>query len=152
MKNESNSNPNDASMDRDSGQAAFALVLMLSTFLLAVFGFAVDLTNVWFHRQAATAASDAACQAGAMDMLAISGGLSLPAAGFTAGNPSDCVASNAATMCSYAKLNGYDGAGLSNSTASNAVSWTFPSSVAGVTPGAASYPFLKGWRCIWRIT
>lgn len=148
--NRSNCNSNDAclegyeaNMGRDSGQAAFALVLMLGTFLLAIFGFAVDLTNLWFHRQAATAASDAACQAGAMDMLGVSGGLSLPAAGFTPGNASDCVASSAATMCSYARINGYDGAGLNNLQPSNAVSWSFPSSVPGVTAGAGSYPFLK---------
>lgn len=127
----------------DSGQAAFVLILMLGTFLLAVFGFSVDLTNIWFHRQAATAASDAACQAGAMDLLASAGGLTLPAMGFTAGNAGDCISASAATMCTYARLNGYDGAGLNSSQASNAVSWMFPPSVAGVTPGAGSHPFLK---------
>jgi len=127
----------------DSGQAAFVLVLMLGTFLLAVFGFSVDLTNVWFHRQAAAAASDAACQAGAMDLLASAGGLTLPAMGFTAGPVGDCVSASAATMCAYARLNGYDGAGLNSSQPSNAVSWEFLQSVSGVTPGAGSYPFIK---------
>jgi hypothetical protein len=130
-------------MTSDSGQAAFVLVLMLGTFLLAIFGFSVDLTNIWFHRQAATAASDAACQAGAMDLLASAGGLVLSGTGFTAGNAGDCISASAATMCSYAKLNGYDGAGLNSSQASNAVSWIFPQSVPGVTPGVGSHPFLK---------
>jgi Flp pilus assembly protein TadG len=58
----------------ESGQAAISLILILGLFLLGVFGLAVDFTNMWFHRQAATAAADAACQAGAMDMLATAGG------------------------------------------------------------------------------
>ena len=130
-------------MDAEAGQAAFLLVVMLGTFLLAVLGFAVDLTNIWFHRQAATAASDAACQAGALDMLASTGGLSLPAMGFTAGQASDCVGSSGATMCTYAKLNGYDGAGLVSSQPSNSVAWTFPPTVQGVTAGASTNSFLQ---------
>lgn len=128
---------------RESGQASIALVLMLSLFLLGLFGFAVDLTNIWFHRQAARAASDAACQAGAMDMLASAASVAPPAAGFTSGTASNCVDTSAATMCSYAKANGYAGAGLNANTASNSVSWTFPASVANVTSGAGVYPFLQ---------
>ena len=45
------------------------LLLILGTFLLASVGFAVDLSSMWFHRQAAQSAADAACVAGAMDML-----------------------------------------------------------------------------------
>lgn len=127
----------------ESGQAAISLVLILGLFLLGVFGFAVDLTNIWFHRQAVTAASDAACQAGAMDMLASAAGVAPPAPGFTAGTASDCVSSSAATMCTYANVNGYNGSGLNANAASNAVSWTFPSFVTGVIPGAGTYPFLK---------
>ena len=129
----------------ESGQAAISLVLILGLFLLGIIGFAVDLTNIWFHRQAATAASDAACQAGALDLLGVAGGLKLPNAGFTAGAASDCVASPSATMCAYAKLNGYNGAGLSATAASNAVSWTFPdpTTIPGVTAGAGKYPFLQ---------
>ena len=126
----------------ESGQAAISLVMILGMFLLAVMGFSVDLTNIWFHRQTAMAAADAACQAGAADMLAENGGMSLPAAGFTQGTASNCVSSSAATMCTYASLNGYNGTGLSSSAASNSVSWNFPSSVSGVTAGTGSYPFL----------
>lgn len=131
------------SQSGESGQAAVALILILGLFLLGVFGFAVDLTNIWVHRQAARAASDSACQAGAMDMLASAAAVIPPAPGFTAGTASDCVNSSAATMCTYAKVNGYDGAGLNANAASNSVSWTFPASVTGVTPGAGAYPFLK---------
>jgi hypothetical protein len=130
-------------LDRpDSGQAAVSLVLMLGLFVLAVLGFAVDLTNVWFHRQAAMAAADAACEAGATDMLAMNAGMTLPAAGFTPGTSGNCVSSSSATMCTYASLNGYNGTGLNSTAASNSVSWTFPSSVSGVSAGAGTYSFL----------
>ena len=74
------------SMPTDAGQSVVAVLLMLFFFLLGVLGFAVDLTNIWCHRQAALAAADAACQAGSMDMLAQSGGESLPNMGFTPGH------------------------------------------------------------------
>ena len=127
----------------ESGQAAIFLILVLGIFLLALFGFAVDLTNIWFHRQAAIAAADAACQAGALDMLAISSGETLTSTGFTAGTASDCVGSPSATMCTYSSANGYAGTGLVSGSVSNAVSWTFPAAVSGVTAGVGTYPFLQ---------
>ena len=127
----------------ESGQAAIFLILVLGIFLLALFGFAVDLTNIWFHRQAAIAAADAACQAGALDMLAISSGETLTSTGFTAGTASDCVGSPSATMCTYSSVNGYAGTGLVSGSVSNAVSWTFPAAVSGVTAGVGTYPFLQ---------
>jgi len=127
----------------EAGQAAISLILILGLVLMGVFGFAIDFTNMWFHRQAATAAADAACQAGAMDMLGLTGGMTLPNAGFTPGTASDCVSNAGATMCKYAAANGYSGTGLTTGAASNSVSWTFPSSVTGVTPGAGTYPFMK---------
>jgi hypothetical protein len=127
----------------ESGQAAFSLILILGLFLLGVFGFAVDLTNIWFHREAAIAAADAACQAGAMDMLSISGGLTPPAPGFTVGTASNCVSSSAATMCSYGAANGYNGSGLTAGVASNSLSWTFPATVSGVTAGGGTNSFLN---------
>jgi len=126
----------------DSGQAAISIAMMLSLFLLAVLGFSVDLTNVWFHRQAAQAAADAACEAGASDMLAMNSGLSLTSTGFTAGTASNCTLNTSATMCAYAGFNGYNGAGLSSTAASNSVSWTFPATVTGVTPGVGTNPFM----------
>ena len=126
----------------DAGQAAISIILILGMFLLAVLGFGVDLTNIWFHRQAATAAADAACEAGAADMLAENGGLSLPSMGFTPGTASNCVSSSSATMCTYANLNGYNGKGISSGAASNSVAWAFPSTVTGVTPGSATYSFM----------
>ncbi len=117
----------------EQGQAAISLVLILGLFLLGAIGLGVDLTNVWFHRQAAQAAADAACQAGSMDMLASSAGLTPPASGFTIGTANNCVGQPSATMCTYAAANGYNGTGLVSGASSNSVSWTFPSSVTGVT-------------------
>jgi Flp pilus assembly protein TadG len=135
-----------AAMDsRESGQIMVSMLLMLAIFLLAIVGFAVDLTNLWFHRQAVQTAADAACEAGAADMLVLATGTSLPNMGFTPGTPGDCT-SGAGTICFYANANGYNGAGFSADAASNSVSWSFPSSVPSVTTPPAStsaYPFLK---------
>ena len=133
--------PLEAPMPPDAGQSVLILVFVMLA-IIGTLGFAVDLTNIWFHRQAAQAAADAACQAGAMDMLAQSGGESLPNMGFSPGTASNCATSSSATMCFYASQNGYSGTGLSSTAASNSVSWTFPSTVNGVTPGAGSYPFM----------
>jgi hypothetical protein len=132
----------DGPMPPDAGQSVIAVALILFFFLLGMLGFAVDLTNVWFHRQAAVAAADAACQAGAIDMLAQAGGETLSSTGFTAGTASDCATSSSATMCFYANANGYNGSGLSSTAESNSVSWTFPTSVNGVTAGAGTHPFM----------
>ncbi|MES2220533.1 MAG: pilus assembly protein TadG-related protein [Acidobacteriota bacterium] len=129
----------------ESGQVMVSLLLMLAIFLLAMVGFAVDLTNLWFHRQAAQTAADAACQAGAMDMAALAAGLALPKMGFTPGTAADCTAGTG-TICFYARVNGYNGSGIVANAPSNSVTWSFPTSVANVTtpPGTiTSNPFLK---------
>ncbi|MHB1699044.1 MAG: pilus assembly protein TadG-related protein [Acidobacteriaceae bacterium] len=126
----------------EEGQAAISVVLILALFLLAVLGFAVDLTNLWFHRQAAQAAADAACQAGAMDLLQGSTASSIASSGFTPGVASNCATTPGSTMCAYATANGYNGTGLVSGAASNSVSWTFPTTVPGVT-ATGSYPFLQ---------
>jgi hypothetical protein len=130
----------------ESGQVIVSLLLMLALFLIAMMGFAVDLTNLWFHRQAAQSAADAACQAGAMDMSAIAAGLVPTSAGFTPGMSGDCAADPAASICFYANVNGYSGAGLNAGASSNSVAWNFPSAVPGTTAPPASvssYPFLN---------
>jgi hypothetical protein len=128
----------------EQGQAAISLVLMMSLVLISGVAFAVDFSNLWFHRQSAIAAADASCQAGAMDMAAEAAGLTLTKTGFTPGTAGNCVGSPSATMCSYAGFNGYNGAGLTANKESNAVAWTFPTSVSGVTgSGSTTYPFLQ---------
>jgi hypothetical protein len=133
-----------ASCSREAGQASVLLIVMLGTFLLGSLAFAVDLSSMWFHRQSAQTAADAACLAGAADLLALAGSVTPPSAGFTAGTASDCAATPGASMCKYANFNGYNGAGLSTTAESNSVSWTFPTTVTGVTaPALLTNPFLK---------
>lgn len=134
----------------EAGQAVIGLLMLFSFLILAGLALSVDVVNLWFHRQATQSAADAACQAGAMDMLATSGGLQLNSMGFTPGTASSCTSSSSATMCAYANFNGYNGAGPQPSTntnsAWNTVSWTFPSSVSGVTAPPSSMtstPYLK---------
>ena len=133
-----------------AGQASVLLLLILGTFLLASVGFAVDLSNMWFHRQAAQSAADAACVAGAMDMLYLHNGTITTSPGFTVGTSGDCASSPSAALCQYAKFNGYtattSAAGWSTSTVAGAVavSWTFPTVVTGVTAASGiTYPFLN---------
>ena len=133
-----------------AGQASVFLLLILGTFLLASVGFAVDLSNMWFHRQAAQSAADAACVAGAMDMLYLNNGTITSSPAFTVGTAGDCSSSSAAALCQYAQFNGYTAttaaAGWSTSTAAGAVavSWTFPAAVTGVTAASGiTYPFLN---------
>jgi Putative Flp pilus-assembly TadE/G-like len=128
----------------DAGQASIVVVLVLSLFLLAALAFAVDYTNIWFQRQQVQTAADAACQAGAMDIYELAAGVALPHAGFTLGTSGNCSSYGSAgpTMCWYAAKNGFNG--YSGGTAS--VSWTFPSSVDGVTAPPSSvtqYPFMQ---------
>jgi hypothetical protein len=139
-----------ALLDSQAGQASVVLLLILGTFLLASVGFAVDLSNMWFHRQAAQSAADAACVAGAMDMLYLHNGTIASSPSFTVGTAGECSVSSAAALCRYAQFNGYtattSAAGWSASTAGGAVavSWTFPSSVIGVTAASGiAYPFLN---------
>ena len=59
----------------ESGQVMVLIVLALGLFLLGAAGFSVDMGNLWFHRQSAQNAADAACMAGAMDILVKARGL-----------------------------------------------------------------------------
>lgn len=129
----------------ESGQILISLLLMMALFLLAIVGFSVDLTNLWFQRQSAQSAADAACQAGALDMSAVIAGLTLPNMGFTPGTAGNCNANPGGTICFYANANGFSGSGL-NAGTSNSVAWSFPAAVSGVTAPPSSitdYPFLN---------
>ena len=124
------------SFSRERGQVMVFVLLGLSIFLLAVLAFAVDLGYLWFHRQIAQSAADAACTAGAMDMLYTANGIA--AGNFTAGTGFDCSATspNTATTtpapCWYASVNGYTSAGLTTATASSDVQVSFPTSLTTV--------------------
>jgi hypothetical protein len=78
-------------------------------------------------------------------MLMVAVGTPMPNMGFIPGTPGDCT-SGAGTICFYANVNGYNGTGFSAGSPSNSVTWSFPSSIAGVTAppsSLTSYPFLK---------
>ena len=70
---------------RDDGQVTIFVVIAMAVFLLGFVGFAVDMTNLWFHRQMAQGAADAACQAGIMNVL-----VKTSTQGFTAGTDFNC--------------------------------------------------------------
>lgn len=139
MKNESSS-----IKWKEEGQATIMVVLALSMFLLVFLGFAVDETNLFFHRQMAQGVADSACVAGIADMYKnqVSG---TTLGGFTAGQDFDCAGTPAAAPCAYARINGYQSAGLGG-PGTNLVKVTFPKSVPGVvTPPAAvagDHPFI----------
>ncbi len=142
----------------EAGQVAVFVVLALGLFLLGALCFAFDMSNMWFHRQAAQTAADAACAAGAMDILADSPNTPPKVGGKTGhqgftldGTAFDCTSSGtpASTMCQYAAKNGYDS---TNSSPGNLVSVSFPTDAAsgappGVTPPPASlagaHPFIR---------
>src|ERR1051326_711017 len=122
----------------EAGQAILLYILVLSTFLLGALLFAFDLSNMWFHRQAAQSAADAACASGAMDLLVDAQGGATGHQVFKLGQPYSCTTASSTSspadpVCWYAAQNGYN----SNST-NNQVSVSFPSSVIGVTPPPAS--------------
>src|SRR5215471_12485173 len=134
----------------ESGQVNILLLLLLGIFFLAFLGFAVDYANFWFHRRAAQAAADAACQAGAMDLLANAtntggtalGGFPSPIAGFDCANKTY----SGSAVCQYAVLNGYPSATITAGQPGTDVTVSFPASVTGVTtpPSAlAAVPFIR---------
>lgn len=129
----------------ETGQATLFFVLVLGIFLLAALCFAFDLSNMWFHRQGAQTAADAACAAGAMDLLVDSQGGATGHQGFTAGTNFDCSSTGNpnSSVCQYAAKNGY---ASTNASPGNLVSVSFPSSAIGVTPppsGIAPNPFIR---------
>ena len=122
-----------------SGQAMLFVLLGLGIFLLGAMAFAIDMGHLWFRRQSAQTAADAACTAGAMDLLgdATSGSTTLGNFGSstTAAVAFDCKTKTPTPApCTYAALNGFNSNIANGSTAiGNNVYVDFPSSVSGVT-------------------
>ncbi len=132
----------------EAGQSGIVLMVMLCVLVLSAAGLAVDVSNLWSHRQAAQAAADAACQAGALDLLTAAAGES-STYGPNPPNAGTCTATTNSSICDYANYNGYNSAGpassgVSTTTAWNTVSWSFPATVAGATaPSGVSSPYLQ---------
>ena len=126
----------------ESGQAAVFLVLAMGLFLIGSMGFVVDGANLWFHRQSAQTAADAACTAGAMSMLSAAAGTATPTAqdwigisfqcSGSTGSGTDKVPNSGFTPCQYAAFNGYASNGLQANKAGNDVSVTFPDSFSSI--------------------
>src|ERR1700688_2119931 len=89
----------------ESGQSIVFVLLVMGIFLLGALCFAFDLSNMWFHRQAAQSAADAACAAGAMDMLVDAQGSPSGKQGFTLGTNYSCTTASTDSICSYAAKN-----------------------------------------------
>jgi hypothetical protein len=118
-----------ARQNKESGQALVFMLLALSIFFLGAGALSVDMSNLWFRRQAAQNAADAACTAGAMDLLVDAQGAATGHQGFVNGTAFNCSVGSAAAPCQYAAKNGYNS---NNATPGNLVSVSFPASVAGV--------------------
>jgi hypothetical protein len=112
---------------RESGQVMVFVLLGLGTFLIGAMAFAIDLSNLWFHRQSAQSAADAACTAGAMDLLSDKTnniGTAPYPGNFKPGTNFDCNASTPnvtngnPSPCVFAALNGYPSS-LSQATATS---------------------------------
>lgn len=128
-------------------------LLSLGSFVIAAAAFSTDMANLFVHRQTAQSAANAACTAGAMDMMVDAESNTL--GNFTLGTAFSCATKSGAAPCQYASINGYSGAGLVADTASNSVDISFPSGAScpndgcpapGVTPAPASlapYPFIR---------
>src|SRR5437660_5761704 len=77
----------------DNGQVTVFVAIIFTLFLAAFAGFGTDMANLWFHRQSAQSAADAACMAGASDMLYNVSTLNGGFGGFSAGTNFDCATS-----------------------------------------------------------
>src|SRR5260370_19389515 len=119
----------------EAGQAMLFILRAMGIFLLGALCFAFDMSNMWFHRQAAQSAADAACVAGAMDILVDAQGGATGHQGFTLGTAYTCTTGSTDSVCKYANKNGYN----SNNTApGNLVNVSFPTTAAnGAPPGVA---------------
>jgi hypothetical protein len=111
QNNEHNGAPDWRNMHRcASGQTItvwLGAIVVMSSVLM---GSAYDMSVAWMHKQWADTAAQAACSAGAMDMLyaANNGSTSTPvtAYNFLSSSSGDCATSSSNAMCYYAKLNG----------------------------------------------
>ena len=130
------------------GQTIIFVVLGISLVFIAVLGFAVDFGNLWFHRQAAQTAADAACTAASMNMLdnaqgGNSGGFLSD--DFDCGGGGNPLPNSA--PCKYLKLNGYNVTGLRNSSASSSAAFKLVGA-ASTVPVCTTPPDPKYTMCV----
>ncbi len=126
----------------DRGQVTVFIILVLAIFMLGFFGFAVDLTNLWFHRQAAQVAADAACTAAGMDIYYEKEGL-VPATppsalSYPRSGTFSCNDYPDSSPCKYALLNGYPA-----STVDISFPGTPPPGVGGTGPAIPAPTYVR---------
>ena len=142
-----------ARRSREAGQVMLFTILGLGLFMIGAAAFAIDLSNMWFNRQSAQTAADAACTAAVMDMLVGATNGTMPAgANFTAGTAFGCNASDptpklTSAPCQYANLNGF-GSGI---TQSNAISGTLGDNVSVDFPAASGVVCMDGTNCLANV-
>ena len=115
------------------------LALVMSVFLIAFVGFATDYTNFWFQRQSIQSATDATCQAAAVDLLLYAA--SFPSNGnFTPGSTGvNCGSTTNVAPCLISQYNGYNAA-----SSDVTVNMSFPTTVSGVTGAqGVTWPFVQ---------
>src|SRR5712692_3004738 len=128
---------NRATRRHESGQVMLFVLLGLGLFLIGAMAFAIDMSNLWFNRQAAQTAADAACTAGAMDMLVDYTNGTTGQGGFpVSGTPTavDCSTSQTPAPCQYATLNGFDSAISQTSANSGALGNNVTFQVSATAP------------------
>jgi hypothetical protein len=133
----------------ESGQTLTVWLTAIMVMSSVLMGSAYDMSVAWVHKQWADTAAEAACTAGATDLLYAANHSStstpvtaynfLPSNGGTVSG--DCATSSSNAMCYYAKLNGYASGGLTSNTPSNDVQWNLAKAPANtsITPLTLSY-------------
>ena len=133
----------------ESGQTLTVWLTAIMVMSSVLMGSAYDMSVAWVHKQWADTAAEAACTAGATDLLYAANHSStstpvtaynfLPSNGGTVSG--DCATSSNNAMCYYAKLNGYASGGLTSNTPSNDVQWNLAKAPANtsITPLTLSY-------------
>ncbi len=128
----------------DSGQVTVVVLLALGIFLLGAVGFGVDIANLWFHRQAAQTAADAACTGVVMDMLVQAEG----AGSFYGSTAPQTVLPTPlpSHRAGMRRTTAMTAPGLTAGSPSNKVTLSYPGTVAGVTTPPnppVAVPFLQ---------
>ena len=124
----------------ERGQVTVLVVLIMSVFLLAFFGFAVDYAGVLAQRRKVQTAADSVCQAAAMDLLLYAEQATTAKMNFTpvVNGTLDCSSHGTAAPCIIARMNGFDG------KTSSRVLLNFPSQVNGQNgPSGVEVPFVS---------
>jgi Flp pilus assembly protein TadG len=102
----------------EEGQSIVIVALAMGIFLLGAVGLGFDGSNLYWQRQAAQLAADAAAQAA---ILSIFNGTNVAGAGAfvdTQGTSFTCATSATSTPCSYGRLNGFGGSTIDTVTVS----------------------------------